>query len=86
VRHVISLFHTKLQRPLKILSDDEAQQIHSATLEVLENVGVRFEDEAVLKLLQEQGAHRSKDAFGEDSPVTSRGSHQVVPKESHTLR
>ena len=52
-----SLFHTKLRRPLKILGDDEVQQIHSATLEVLENVGVRFEDEAVLKFLHEQGAH-----------------------------
>jgi trimethylamine:corrinoid methyltransferase-like protein len=41
---VISLFHTELERPLKILSDDEVQ-IHSATLEVLENVGVRFEDD-----------------------------------------
>jgi trimethylamine--corrinoid protein Co-methyltransferase len=54
---VISLFHAKLQRPLKILGDDEVQRIHSATLEVLENVGVRFEDEAVLRLLDDQGAH-----------------------------
>ena len=51
------MFHTKLQRPLKILSDDELQRIHSATLEVLENVGVRFEDEAVLRLLDDKGAH-----------------------------
>lgn len=51
------MFDAKLQRPLKILSDDEVEQIHSATLEVLENVGVRFEDEAVLKLLDDQGAY-----------------------------
>lgn len=53
---MISMFHTKLQIPLEILSDDEVQQIHSATLEVLESVGVRFEDEEVLKLLDDQGA------------------------------
>jgi len=53
---VVSLFHTRVRRPLTILSDDEVEQIHSSTLEVLEKVGVRFEDETALKLLDEQGA------------------------------
>jgi len=51
------LFHTQLRRPLKILSDNEVDDIHSATMEVLARVGVRFEEDAALRVLHEAGAH-----------------------------
>lgn len=50
------MFHAKLTRPFKILSDDEVQKIHSATLWILESIGVRFEDEDALRVLKDAGA------------------------------
>ncbi len=41
---------------LHILSDDDIQKIHTATLEVLETVGVRFPSEKALELLEAHGA------------------------------
>ena len=40
----------------EILSQDDLYRIHTATLEVLERVGVRVEEENALKLLSEVGA------------------------------
>jgi trimethylamine--corrinoid protein Co-methyltransferase len=56
VQRVIEVFHTELRKAYQILDNDELQEIHSATLDVLENVGVKFEDEAVLRLLGGVGA------------------------------
>lgn len=41
--------------PVRILSDSEIETIHYATLEVLENTGVKFESERALKLLKKAG-------------------------------
>jgi len=41
--------------PIKILSDSQIEEIHRATLDVLEKTGVRFESERALKLLQQNG-------------------------------
>lgn len=40
----------------EILNNDEVRDIHSATLHILEHVGVRFEDEAALRVLNDAGA------------------------------
>ena len=40
----------------EILTKDEVYRIHTATLEVLERVGVRVEEDNALKLLEDQGA------------------------------
>ena len=53
---MILAFAARLRRPLKILNDDELQDIHSATLDVLENVGVKFGEENALRILNEAGA------------------------------
>ena len=55
-RCVTRLTPARSRRLFKILNNDEIEKIHAATLDVLEKVGVRFEDEAVLKLLDESGA------------------------------
>ena len=41
--------------PIKILSDSQIEQIHSASLQVLEEVGFRYDSDKALKLLQSNG-------------------------------
>jgi trimethylamine--corrinoid protein Co-methyltransferase len=41
---------------LKILSPDEVQRIHEATLDLIESVGLRFPSERALEILNEHGA------------------------------
>jgi len=41
--------------PLRILSGSQVEQIHSAALQVLDEVGFRYESERALKLLEEHG-------------------------------
>ncbi len=41
---------------LNILTDDEVRQIHTATLDVIENVGVRFPSPQALDILEAHGA------------------------------
>jgi len=43
-------------RPFELLSDDELESIHSATLQVLQTVGVEFHDKRSLTVLEEAGA------------------------------
>ena len=45
----------KVSRPLELLTNDEIYDIHTAALDVLEDVGVVFEDESALKILHESG-------------------------------
>ena len=41
---------------LTILSENDVQRIHTATLDIIENVGIRFPSEAVLRLWESFGA------------------------------
>ncbi len=41
--------------PIKVLTDSQVEAIHTATLEVLEKTGIRFESERALKLLEQNG-------------------------------
>jgi trimethylamine--corrinoid protein Co-methyltransferase len=41
--------------PIKILTDSQVEQIHSASLNVLEEVGFKYESKKALKLLEEHG-------------------------------
>jgi len=41
--------------PLKILTDSQVEQIHSATLNVLEEVGFKYESKKALKVLEDRG-------------------------------
>jgi len=41
--------------PLKILTDSQVEQIHTASLNVLDEVGFKYESNKVLKLLEEHG-------------------------------
>ena len=43
------------QQPLKVLSDDHIATLHNDTLQVLEEVGVKFEDPVALDLLSQHG-------------------------------
>jgi len=40
--------------PLRILSESQVEHIHSSTLQVLDEVGFRYDSEKALKLLEEQ--------------------------------
>jgi len=42
---------------LKFLTNDELYEIHTATMEVLEQIGVRFLSEKALRILENAGAH-----------------------------
>ncbi|MFN2237062.1 MAG: trimethylamine methyltransferase family protein [Anaerolineales bacterium] len=46
----------KINSKIEILTQDEIEQIHQATLEVLSEVGVRFPQERILAMLEERGA------------------------------
>ena len=41
---------------LDILSSDDVQQIHAATLEIIEKTGVRFPSKNALKIWEKNGA------------------------------
>ncbi len=43
------------RNPIKLLADDEIQDIHNQTLQVLEEVGLHFEDEDALCILEQNG-------------------------------
>ena len=45
-----------IRRIVSVLSKDELYEIHQASLEILEDVGVVFKDDATLDLLKEHGA------------------------------
>ena len=46
---------------LEVLNADELESIQSATLELLENIGVRFPSESALGIFAEHGAKVDKD-------------------------
>ena len=46
----------KISSKIEILTQDELEQIHQATLEILEAVGCRLPHDRVLNLLEERGA------------------------------
>lgn len=48
-------FSTRCPRPLQLLAEEDLQQIHSETLRVLNEIGVKFDDENALSLLAEHG-------------------------------
>ncbi len=48
-------FRYHCKKPLKVVTDDDIRKIHEATLQVLEDVGVKFEDEEALNLLGDCG-------------------------------
>ncbi len=47
--------HNKVRFPLQVLSDDDIKSIYVAALEILVDVGIQFEDERVLHILEERG-------------------------------
>ncbi len=47
--------------PLKVLSDDDIQRIHAATLEVLEKTGIRVELKKLRQMLADQGCTVDED-------------------------
>ena len=53
-KKIMSIADPKLH--LEILSLAEVQQIHTATLEVIETVGIRFPSDKVLEILAAHGA------------------------------
>ena len=49
---------------LEVFTDDELQEIHLATLEVLSRTGVFVEDEEALEIFAEAGAEIGADGYG----------------------
>jgi trimethylamine:corrinoid methyltransferase-like protein len=48
-------FRYRCKKPLKIIADDEIEEIHESTPRVLDEVGVKFADEEALRLLEDNG-------------------------------
>ena len=46
---------TRKYEPVRVLSDSQVETIHKRTLEVLSEVGCKFESQRALKLLKENG-------------------------------
>jgi len=46
---------TRKFKPLEILTDEQVQQIHRGTLDVLWETGIRIEHEGALKILEKNG-------------------------------
>jgi trimethylamine--corrinoid protein Co-methyltransferase len=54
---------TRTFRPLEILNEEQLQSIHKATLDVLENVGIRIEHKKALKLLEKNDCQVDYDSM-----------------------
>jgi trimethylamine--corrinoid protein Co-methyltransferase len=50
-------YQANITPQFRVLSDDQIEEILSASLEILERVGVRVEDEEGVRILKEGGAH-----------------------------
>ncbi len=50
-----NLLSAKIKKPYRIFSKDDLYSIHLATLEVLEETGVKFFDQTILNLLEKSG-------------------------------
>ncbi len=48
---------TRKFKPLEILTDEQIEEIHRGTLDVLERTGIRFESEKALKFLADHGCN-----------------------------
>ena len=59
----------KCKNPIKLLSNQEVEQIHEGTLEILRDCGVKFEDEEALKILSEAGCQVDRDTMLVRFPV-----------------
>ncbi len=64
----------------KRLSDDQAKAIHSASIDILEGVGVRIHDEEALQLLKKNGAHVSDGNLAYIPAVLVERALRTVPK------
>jgi trimethylamine:corrinoid methyltransferase-like protein len=50
-------FSSRCSNPYKILTDAAVNTIHESSLRVLSQIGVKFSDEAALRLLADYGCH-----------------------------
>jgi len=50
-----------LKEEIKVLSNDEITRVHNATLDVLENTGIKFMCKSALKVFKEAGLHVDND-------------------------
>ena len=58
------------QQPLKVLSDDHIAILHNDTLQVLEEVGVKFEDPQALDLLGQHGCALDRETMVARPPAS----------------
>jgi len=49
--------------PVKVLSDSKVEQIHTASLDILDVVGFKYESKKALKLLEEHGCNVNYDTM-----------------------
>ena len=64
---------------LELLTPDDVRQIHEATLDVLENVGVKFHSHKALDILEASGATVDRDSTVAQIPAA------VVEKAMSTV-
>ena len=72
---------------LELLSPDEVRQIHEATLDVLENVGVKFHSQSALDVLEATRRRgRPRDDGRQDPGRRGRAGPQHAPRAVHPRR
>ena len=49
--------------PIKVLTESQVEQIHAASLNVLDEVGFKYESKKALKVLEEHGARLDYDTM-----------------------
>ncbi|HSQ27597.1 MAG TPA: trimethylamine methyltransferase family protein, partial [Anaerolineales bacterium] len=59
--HIKSISNPKLK--LEILSQDEISRLHTATLDIIENVGVKFPSLRALEIWEAHGAQVDRQSF-----------------------
>ena len=73
----------RCKNPLKLVSDEEIQNIHQNTLQVLEEVGLCFEDQEALNLLADNGCIVNRDKMIAKIPSSVvEESLQKCPREA----
>ncbi|MBS3788438.1 trimethylamine methyltransferase family protein, partial [Candidatus Bipolaricaulota bacterium] len=59
---ILNSNHTSFDTPqFRLLSDNQIEDIHNTTLELLRRVGIKFHHERALELLEEAGAYIGED-------------------------
>ncbi|MEJ5202207.1 MAG: trimethylamine methyltransferase family protein, partial [Anaerolineales bacterium] len=80
---ILSAIDPKLR--VSVLSEDEIRRIHTATMDVLETIGVRFPSEKALNILEAHGAQVDRETMIAKIPGVIAEEHLSRAPSTYTL-